>query len=172
MKPGDHDRIINVPSKVLARPSWDEYFMMTAKLAGTMGTCVKRRVGSVVIKNKRIVSTGFNGSPPGMPHCTEVGCLIIEEEGDSCQRVVHAEQNAVLQNSGALEGSTLYTSYLPCLNCMKAIISAKIKEVVYEHESSKKLKYQLAKQFAEEAGLRLRMIPEVNIAEIVSRYNV
>jgi dCMP deaminase len=154
------------------RPLWDEYFMMTAKLAGTMGTCLKRRVGSVVVKNKRIISTGFNGSPPGMPHCTEVGCLIIEEEGTACQRVLHAEHNAVLQNSGALEGSTLYTSFLPCLNCMKTIISAKIREVVFEHESSQKTKYQLARQFAEEGGIHLRRIPEVKVAEIVSRYGV
>lgn len=154
------------------RPSWDEYFMMAAKLAGTMGTCLKRRVGTVVVKNKRIVSTGFNGSPPGLPHCTEVGCLIIEGEGDNvCQRILHSEHNAVLQNSGALEGATLYASYVPCLNCMKTIISAKIKEVVYEYEHpQRKEKYEIARQFARDAGITLRQIPEVNVAKMVSRY--
>ena len=158
--------------KVILRPSWDEYFMMTAKLAGIMGTCLRRRVGAVVVKNKRIISTGFNGSPPGLPHCTDVGCLIIAEEGDACQRTLHSEHNAVLQNSGAMEGATLYTSFLPCLNCMKVIISAKISEVVYEKEppSSAKEKYKRAKEFAQEAGIKLTQIPEVNLVDMFSKH--
>lgn len=151
---------------VLPRPSWDEYFMMVSKLAGVMATCPKRRVGTAIVKNKRIVSTGFNGSPPGLSHCTEVGCLIFEDEGTSCRRVLHSEHNAVLQNSGNLEGATLYTSFLPCVDCMKAIISSKIKEVVYEEESSKKkARYEYSKQFAKEAGINLRQIPRVDMIQ-------
>lgn len=154
---------------IAQRPSWDEYFMMTAKLAGTMGTCLKRKVGAIVVKNKRIVSTGFNGSPPGMPHCTDVGCLIVEGEGSACHRILHAEHNAMLQNSAELKGGTLYTAYLPCLNCTKTIISAGINKVVYEYDSPDKHKYRLAKEFLQEAGIGLRKIPEVNIAELVSK---
>lgn len=151
------------------RPTWDEYFMMTAKLAGTMGTCLKRKVGAIVVKNKRIVSTGFNGSPPGMPHCTDVGCLIVDGEGSACHRTLHAEHNAVLQNSGELNGGILYASYLPCLNCAKAIISSGIKEVVYEHYSPDKQKYALARTFFDEAGISVRKIEEVNISELISK---
>ena len=160
----------NIP-KVFPRPSWDEYFMMASKLAGVMATCPKRRVGTVIVKNRRIIATGFNGSPPGLPHCTEVGCLIFEDEGTSCRRVLHSEHNAVLQNSGNLEGATLYTSFLSCIDCMKAIISAKIKEVVYEEEYSKKRgRYEYAKKFAQEAGVVLRQIPKVDIVAKLSRF--
>lgn len=155
---------------VSSRPSWDEYFMMTAKLAGVMGTCLKRRVGSVVVKNKRVISTGFNGAPPGLPHCTEVGCLIIEGESDSCNRILHSEHNAVLQDSGNMEGASLYVSFLPCLNCMKTIISAKMGEIVYEKDPPiDKEKYRIAKEFAQEAGIKLRQIPEVDLTEIFSK---
>lgn len=157
--------------KGTSRPSWDEYFMMTAKLAGVMGTCLKRRVGSVVVKNKRIISTGFNGAPPGLPHCAEVGCLIIEGEEDVCNRVLHSEHNAVLQDSGSMKDATLYVSFLPCLNCMKTIISAKIGEIVYEKDPPiDKEKYRLAKEFTQGANIKLRKIPEVNLVKTFSKY--
>ncbi|MBI2644055.1 MAG: dCMP deaminase family protein [Candidatus Wildermuthbacteria bacterium] len=155
----------------LERPSWDEYFMMMSKLVAVMATCPKRRVGSVIVKNKRIIATGFNGAPPKLPHCTEVGCLVFKEEGTSCQRVLHSEHNAILQNSGAMEGATLYTSFLPCLHCMKAVISARIAEVVYEKDYPKKKgKYIESKEFARQAGITIRQIPEVNVLDILSRY--
>lgn len=154
---------------IAPRPSWDEYFMMAAKLAATRATCLQRKVGSVVVKNRRIIATGFNGSPPGLPHCTDVGCLIFKDRGTSCQRVLHSEHNAVLQDSRSLEGAILYTSFLPCLNCMKIIIAAKIKEVVYEKENAEKDEYEnTKKEFAKQAHLTLRQIPEVNIAETLS----
>jgi dCMP deaminase len=153
------------------RPSWDEYFMMASKLAATRATCLQRKVGSVIVKNKRIIATGFNGSPPGLPHCIEDGCLMFKDRGTTCQRVLHSEHNAILQGTGGLEGSTLYTSFLPCLNCMKIIIAAKITEVVYEKEHQEKDEYENAKrEFANEANLKLRQIPEINIVETLSRY--
>ena len=153
------------------RPSWDEYFMMAAKLSGTRATCLQRKVGTVIVKNRRIVTTGFNGSPPGLPHCTEVGCLIFSDRGTSCQRVLHSEHNAVLQDAGRLEGTTLYTSFLPCLNCMKIIISARIKEIVYEHENAQKDEYEnTKKEFVQQAGIMLRKIPTVDIVQILSKY--
>lgn len=155
------------------RPSWDEYFMMAAKLIATMATCPKLRVGTVVVKNRRIITSGFNGAPPGHPHCTEVGCLTFEGEGTSCRRVVHSEHNAVLQDSRNVEGGSLYTTYLPCIDCMKAIISARIAEVIYEDEYKSykhKEKYQASKSFAAQAGIKLRQIPPVNMVEVLSRY--
>lgn len=157
--------------EITPRPSWDEYFMMLAKLVATMATCKKRRVGAVVVRNRRILTTGYNGAPPGMPHCTEVGCLVFEEEGSSCRRAIHAEQNAVLQNSGGLEGATLYTSYLPCVDCMKDIVSARIAEVVYEEEyPGTKPRYTYAKEFAQNSPVRLRKITPVDIMKILPRY--
>lgn len=145
--------------------------MMAAKLIAVMATCPKLKVGTVIVKNRRIVASGFNGAPPGQAHCTEVGCLIFEEEGTSCRRVVHSEHNAVLQDSGNIAGGTLYTAYLPCIDCMKAIISAKIAEVVYEGEyQGHKNRYQMSREFALEAGIKLRRIPEVKIIDVLSRY--
>ena len=157
--------------EVTNRPSWDEYFMMAAKLIAVMATCPKLKVGTVIVKNRRIVASGFNGAPPGMPHCTEVGCLIFEDEGTSCRRVVHSEHNAVLQDSCNLAGATLYTPYLSCIDCMKAIISAKILEVVYESEyHGHKNRYQMSREFALQAGIKLRKIPEVKMLDVLSRY--
>jgi len=158
-------------SEPIERPSWDVYFMMLAKLAAVMATCPKRHVGAVIVKNKRILTTGFNGAPPGLPHCTEVGCLIFEEEGSSCRRVLHAEQNAVLQDSKSLEGATLYTSYLPCVDCMKEIVTAKIAEIVFEEEyPGTKARYTHAKEFAQGTNVRLRKIPSVDIMQAFSKY--
>lgn len=153
------------------RPSWDEYFMMAAKLIATMATCPKLRVGTVVVKNRRIITSGFNGAPPGHPHCTEIGCLNFEGEGTACRRVLHSEHNAILQDSRNVEGGSLYTQYLPCIDCMKAIISARISEVVYEEEyKGHKEKYQASKHFAAQAGIKLREIPKIDIVEVLSKY--
>jgi deoxyuridine 5'-triphosphate nucleotidohydrolase len=171
---GSHPTAVEgVPSQFRGegqRPSWDEYFMMAAKLVATMATCPKLHVGTVIVKNRRIISSGFNGAPPGYSHCTEVGCLHLEGEGTSCRRVVHSEHNAVLQDSRNVSGGSLYTSYLPCIDCMKAIISAGVSEVVYEREYKDKPRYQISKQFAIEGNIKLRKIPEVNIVKILARY--
>lgn len=145
--------------------------MMAAKLIAVMATCPKLKVGTVIVKNRRIVASGFNGAPPGHPHCTEVGCLTFEGEGTSCRRVIHSEHNAVLQDSGGVQGCSLYTQYLPCIDCMKAIIAGGIKEVVYEGEyHAHKNRYQMSREFALGSGIKLRKIAEVNIIETLSRY--
>jgi dCMP deaminase len=144
--------------------------MMAAKLIATMATCPKLQVGSVVVKDRRIVSSGFNGAPTGHPHCTEVGCLLIEGEGNSCRRVIHSEHNAVLQDSRAVEGGVLYTPYLPCMDCMKAAIGAKISEVVYEKIHKDKPKYQMSKELAAQSSIKLRQIPPVDIVSVLQKY--
>jgi len=113
----------------MTRPSWDEYFLNIARAVATRATCPRASVGAVIVKNNRIISTGYNGAPAGEPHCTEVGCLM---EDGHCQRAIHAETNAVAEAARfgvAVEGATLYywdslgrpaDSCVKCSQVMKA----------------------------------------------------
>lgn len=121
------------------RPSWDEYFLEIMKMVGTRATCDRGRSGSVIVKNKRILTTGYVGSPIGTKHCDEVGHemhKVTHEDGTEtmhCIRTTHAEQNAIIQASRvgvSLEGATLYCSMTPCYVCAKMIINAGIVRVV------------------------------------------
>jgi len=114
------------------RPSWDDYFMSIVKIIATRSTCDRLRAGAALVKNNRILSTGYNGAPPGLPHCDgEAGHLM--EEGH-CVRTIHSEHNAILQAAlipgATTEGATLYTKSSPCIHCAKYIIAAGIKRVV------------------------------------------
>lgn len=113
------------------RPSWDDYFMAIVKIIATRGTCDRLYTGSVLVKNNRIIATGYNGAPPGFPHCDDVGHLL--EEGH-CVRTIHGELNPFLQaarqGATSTEGATLYTKYSPCIHCTKYIIACGIKRVV------------------------------------------
>lgn len=113
------------------RSTWDDYFMAIARIVGTRSTCDRLESGSVLVKNKRIISTGYNGSPPGLPHCNEVGHLM--EEG-YCVRTIHGEHNAILQAAtspgAATEEATMYTKYTPCIHCAKYVVAAGIQRVV------------------------------------------
>lgn len=122
------------------RPTWDEYFLMLAKLAATRSTCLAFPVGAVIVKNKQVVATGYNGSPSGSAHCTAQGYCYPELS--SCDasksmpsRAVHAEANAIAQAAKhgiATNNANIYVTLEPCLSCLKLIISAGIKEVYYE----------------------------------------
>lgn len=122
------------------RPSWDEYFLMLAKLAATRSTCLAFPVGAVIVKNKQILATGYNGSPGGSAHCTEQGyCYPGLSSCDASKtlpsRAVHAEANAIAQAAKhgiSTEGASIYVTLEPCLSCLKLIISAGIHEVFYE----------------------------------------
>lgn len=113
------------------KPSWDDYFMSLARIIATRSTCDRLSAGAVLVKNKRIVSTGYNGSPPNLPHCDDAGHLL--EEGH-CVRTIHAEHNALLQAAviGGLstQGSTMYALYSPCIHCAKYIVAAGVKRIV------------------------------------------
>ena len=114
------------------RPTWDEYFMQIARDVATRATCRRRLVGAVVVLDKRILTTGYNGAPHGLPHCTEVGCKM---QDGHCIRTLHAEQNAIVQgalNGVSLRGATLYVTCQPCNNCAKMIINAGIVRVVFD----------------------------------------
>jgi len=121
------------------RPSNNEYFMNIVDQVKQRSTCPRAKVGAVVIKNKKIISTGYNGAPVNMEHCTDAGCIIREDtEGRKhCVRVLHAEQNALLQAGSLAEGATLYCSFLPCELCFKMCIQSGIKKIIYETDYNK-----------------------------------
>ena len=122
-----------------SRKSWDQYFMEMALLVGGRSTCLRRPVGAVVVKEKRVLSTGYNGAPAGLPHCRETGCLREQMKVPSGQkhelcRGIHAEQNAVVQAARfgvKIKNSTVYTTTYPCVICIKILINAGINRVVY-----------------------------------------
>jgi dCMP deaminase len=121
------------------RPTWDEYFMTIAKLAAVRSTCLAFPVGAVIVKDRQILATGYNGSPPGSPHCTTQGyCyegLQKCTDNNLPSRSIHAEANAIAQAAKhgiRTEGSSIYVTLEPCLACLKLIISAGIKQVFYE----------------------------------------
>ena len=121
------------------RPSWETYFMDIAFLVAKRATCHRRAVGSVIVKNRRILSTGYNGAPSGIRHCIEVGCLREEKKVPSGQfhelcRGIHAEQNAIIQaayHGVSIKGSTLFCTNLPCSICAKMVINAGIERIYY-----------------------------------------
>jgi len=131
------------------RPSWDEYFMGIAELAASRATCLRRQVGAVIIKDKRIISTGYNGAPSGMKHCLELGCLrdklkIPSGTKHEICRGVHAEQNALLFAKGVdLTDASLYCTNQPCVVCAKLIIQSGITEVIYRDPYPDKLALQM-----------------------------
>jgi dCMP deaminase len=117
-------------------------------------TCTRAQVGAVIVKEKRILTTGYNGSPRGLPHCSEVGCLM---ENGHCVRTLHAEQNAIIQAAlhGVLtEGSTVYVTHQPCFLCAKMIINAGITRIVYDNEYPD----DKSRDFLEQAGVELAVI--------------
>lgn len=129
------------------RPPWDDYFMEIAHVVAKRSTCLRRRVGAVLVRDKHILATGYNGAPAGLPHCFEVGCLREElgvppgERHELC-RGLHAEQNAIIQaalHGITTKGSILYVTCQPCVVCAKMIINAGVVRVVYQGDYPDKL---------------------------------
>lgn len=121
------------------RPTWEDYFMEITSLVAKRSTCLRRQVGAILVIEKRILATGYNGAPSGLAHCLEVGCLreknqIPSGERHELCRGLHAEQNAIIQaayHGIRIKGATLYCTNLPCIICTKMIINAGIKEIIY-----------------------------------------
>ena len=114
------------------RASWDSYFLDLAAKVATRATCPRKAVGCVLVKDRRIVATGYNGSPSGMPHCDDVGCHLMDKGGrQSCVRTVHAEANALLQAGRKAVGSTAYLTIPPCLECAKLLIQGGVVDVLW-----------------------------------------
>ncbi|RLD95690.1 MAG: cytidine deaminase [Aquificota bacterium] len=143
----------------MARPSWDRYFMEIAIMVSSRSTCLRRRVGAVLVKDKRILATGYNGPPSGLAHCVDVGCLreklgIPSGERHEICRGLHAEQNAIIQaalHGVSIKGAQLYTTTFPCIICSKMLINAGIKEIFYKEGYPDELSAALL----EEAGVKL-----------------
>lgn len=141
------------------RPTWDEYFLEIANVTKKRSTCLRRQVGAVIVKDKRILSTGYNGVPTGIRHCSEAGCLrdqlkIPSGERHELCRGSHAEQNAIVNaaNFGiGLKGSTIYVNTQPCILCTKMMINAGIVRIVYEEGYPDKLSLEMI----EESGIEL-----------------
>jgi dCMP deaminase len=121
------------------RPSWEEYFMQIARVAGSRSTCLRRHVGAVLVKNRQILATGYNGAPRGAAHCADRGCLREElgipagERHELC-RGLHAEQNAIIQaayHGVGIEGAELYCTHQPCVVCAKMLVNAGIAAVYF-----------------------------------------
>lgn len=150
---------------MLERPSWDEYFMEMAQLTAKRSTCLRRSVGAIIVKDKHIVATGYNGAPRGIKHCAERGGCMREKLGvpsgerhELCM-ALHAEQNAIIQAATlgvSIEGATIYVTHQPCVICAKMIINAGIKRIVVKEGYPDKL----AVDILDEAGLKVVMIDE------------
>jgi dCMP deaminase len=144
------------------RPSWDEYFLEVAHLVAKRATCLRRRVGAVLVKDKKILATGYNGAPSGLKHCIDIGCLREKLRIPSGERHelcygLHAEQNVLLQAALygiSTKGSSLYITNQPCVICAKMLINAGIKEIIISGGYPDKL----AKKFLKEAKIKIRKI--------------
>jgi len=143
------------------RPSWDEYFVEIARQVATRSTCLRRHVGAVIVRDKRILCTGYNGAPRNMEHCDVVGCLREEMGIPSGQRQeicrgLHAEQNAIIQaalHGVSTEGATLYVTHQPCITCAKMSINAGVVRIV----CASSYPDELSRNMLDEAGVLLEV---------------
>lgn len=145
-----------------SRPSWDRYFMDIAHMVATRSTCLRRSVGAIAVSSRRILATGYNGTPRGLRHCEEVGCLRQQLDIPSGQRHelcrgLHAEQNCIIQaavHGVQLEGATIYSTFQPCVVCAKMLINAGITEIVYEGGYPDEMSVEMLS----ESGVKLRRL--------------
>lgn len=150
------------------RPSWDEYFMRIAELAATRSTCLRRQVGAVIVKDKKILATGYNGAPSGLKHCLDIGCLreklkIPSGERHELCRATHAEQNAIVQAAlfgVSIRDGVMYSTTQPCILCTKLIINAGIKKIVIQDSYPDRMSRDMLK----EAKVKIQIYP-------MKRYN-
>ncbi|MBI5968953.1 MAG: cytidine/deoxycytidylate deaminase family protein [Deltaproteobacteria bacterium] len=144
----------------MIRPTWEEYFMDITRLVAKRATCLRRQVGAILVMEKRILATGYNGAPSGLAHCLDIGCLRERDQVPSGERHelcrgLHAEQNAIIQaafHGIRIQGATLYCTNLPCVICTKMIINAGIKEIIYDSGYAD----ELAQQMLMEARIPIR----------------
>ncbi|MBR6443862.1 MAG: dCMP deaminase family protein [Firmicutes bacterium] len=151
------------------RISWDEYFMKMAELAATRSTCLRRQVGAVIVQDRHVIATGYNGAPKGVPHCSEKGGCLRDQMGipsgerhELC-RALHAEQNAIIQAATlaqSIEGATMYITNQPCIICAKMIINAGIERIVVREGYPD----EFAVQMLAEAGLKIVMLKDADKA--------
>jgi len=148
----------------MIRPSWDDYFMQITHMVAGRATCLRRKVGAILVKDRRILSTGYNGPPAGLPHCDELGgCIryklnVPSGERQELSRAVHAEQNCIIQaavHGFSIKGAVLYSTNQPCSTCTKMLINSGVREFVV----SDGYPDELAREMMEQAGVLLRCVP-------------
>lgn len=146
------------------RLSWDEYFMTITRQVAERSTCTRAKVGAVIVRERNILATGYNGSPAGLPHCTEVGCLIYKSQTPSggveenCYRTIHAEINAIAQaakNGTSIGGADMYVTHTPCIHCLKVLVNTGIRRVFYE----KAYKLDTVEKLLTDSDIELLRIP-------------
>ncbi len=146
----------------MGRPSWDEYFMRMAVLAASRSTCLRRHVGSVIVKERMVLSTGYNDTPRGLPNCGDGGCARCASDAPSGVGLetclcIHAEQNSIIQaayHGVSVAGATIYTTHQPCLTCAKMIVNAGIRRIVFVGDYPD----PLAREMLGQAGVTLDRI--------------
>ncbi len=145
------------------RLSWDQYFMTITRQVAERSTCTRAKVGAVIVRDRSILATGYNGSPAGMPHCTEVGCLVYEsrtpggEIEQNCFRTIHAEINAIAQaakNGASIKDASIYITHTPCIHCLKVLVNTGIGDIFYE----KPYKLDTVADILEHTGVRLHAV--------------
>jgi len=162
--PGKRENKVKIKTgaQVRERPSWDQYFMSIARLASTRSTCLRRQVGAVIVKDKKILATGYNGAPMGLKHCLDIGCLREElgipsgERHELC-RATHAEQNAIVQAATCgvnIKDSVIYSTTHPCILCSKLLINAGISKIIIEDSYPD----EMSRQMLDEAGVEIIII--------------
>ncbi|AEE95470.1 deoxycytidylate deaminase [Mahella australiensis] len=152
------------------RPSWDEYFMNMVEIVKTRSTCLRRQVGAIIVKDKRMLASGYNGAPSGVRHCDEVGCLREQMHIPSGQRqelcrAIHAEQNAIAQAAMmgiSVKDATIYITTQPCAICAKMIINAGITRIVYKGDYPDALAMDLLR----EAGIEVARFEDGNLVKV------
>lgn len=133
------------------RPSWEEYFMQITQVVASRSTCLRRKVGAAIVKDNRILATGYNGAPVGLAHCIDRGCMreklgIPSGQRHELCRALHAEQNAIIQaavHGIAIQGSVIYVTNQPCVMCSKMIVNAGIKKVIFAGEYPDELSLEI-----------------------------
>ena len=146
------------------RLSWDQYFMVIATVVAQRSTCTRAQVGAAIVRDRSIVATGYNGAPAGMPHCTEVGCLIyVSEDPDghpeeNCYRTIHAEINAISQaarNGVSIDGADVYVTHSPCMHCLKTLLNTGVRRICF----AKPYKLERASYFLDYSDVELVHVP-------------
>lgn len=160
--------------ELFQRPTWDEYFLMLAKLAATRSTCLAFPVGAIIVKDRQVLATGYNGSPSGSVHCTAQGfCYPGLSSCDASKilpsRAVHAEANAIAQAAKhgiPTAGASIYVTLEPCISCLKLIISAGIKEIFYETTFNTEKKAELRDLFIKDGLVTLK---QISVSETIAK---
>ena len=160
------------PAPARKRPSWDQYFMTITQQVAERSTCLRAKVGAVIVRDRSIVATGYNGAPAGMPHCLDVGCLVYESRNpdgeieQNCFRTIHAEMNAITQaarNGSAIRDADIYETHTPCIHCMKVLINTGVKTVFY----GVPYKLHTIEDLLAHARVKLVQVPPIEPAPLV-----